>query len=99
MVTPGHLPADLLTVANEQRVVFVEQLRLRGQGLHEQRLEGGVVVSCRADPEPGENAAGVGIDDKYRLVCCIEDDRIRRFRSYAVDGEKLCPEAVNIRTE
>jgi hypothetical protein len=87
LIAKGNLLTHPFAVADEESVVFIEQLLIGGQVLHEQRLESGIVTSWWAQPQSGEYALGVGVNDEYRLVCGVEDYRVCRFWADAVDSE------------
>jgi hypothetical protein len=75
----------VLTSMNEESVVFVEELWVRGQaGLEELAdLVVGLVTASHAMTL--KDAARVGIDDKDGMVAGVEENRVGSFRPNPID--------------
>jgi hypothetical protein len=70
---------------DKESVVFVEELLIVGQIVHEDRLKCSVVAIIRVESQPVHNAMGIGIDNKYRFSGSVED--------YGIGG--LLPDSIN----
>jgi hypothetical protein len=76
-------------VAHQEGVIFVVEPFIVGQVIHKQRLKCGITISCWGKPEAAQDAAGIGIDDEYRLPCSVEYYGVRCLLADAVNGEEL----------
>lgn len=89
----GGGAAERLADGNEERVVFVVQSCAGRQRPHEQNLNG-IVAGVRGDQAmTRKDSPGIGVHDEGRDLARVEQNRIRRFRSDAGDGEELLSEA------
>jgi hypothetical protein len=96
LLAKGAATADILTQADQQGVVFIEEPGIRRQIIHKKGLIGTVTVAIRGQASAVDNAPGIGIDNKNWLPGSIQDYGIGGFLSNAMNGKKLLPEAVSI---
>ena len=64
----GNLAAGLLTVADEEGVIFIEKPFLWGQVFGEKRLESAVVIAHWGKTQAADDTPGIGIDDEDGLL-------------------------------
>ena len=78
---------------DEQRVILVEERRVRRQMRLDERA-GGFVVGARIDEAmPREHAPGVGVGDEHRSVSRIEQHRIRRLGAEPRHAQQVAPQS------
>lgn len=63
--------ADILAQAYQQGMVLIEQTGISRQILHKQGLVGSIVVRLRCRADTIDDAAGISVDNKNRLICRI----------------------------
>ena len=86
------LAADLLTMLDQKRVIFIEERRSVGQVFHEKTLVSGVTIAptasgCQA--KAVNNAPGIGINNKDGFIGGVEDYGIGGLLTNAVNRQKL----------
>ncbi len=83
--TKGRFLAHFLPVPDKEGMVFVEQPFIVGEIVHEESLQGGIVVFACIKPQPFRNTMSIGINDEYWLPGGIEDYRIGSLLTNTID--------------
>src|SRR5260370_23874798 len=81
--------AILLAGANDQGVEFIIQRWVAGKGALKELADLFIALRGRGQVMPLEHSPGISVHHEHRVLAGIEQDRIRRFRTDAVDSEKL----------
>ena len=79
-------------MADDQGVIFVEDIGIVPERLFESGPQGLVVLIPRHQAQSAEDPAGVGIDDEHRATEGIEKNVIGRFGSDAVQADERIPQ-------
>ena len=90
----GTATADILTQADQQGMVFIEQAGISLQMLHKKRLIGTVATIIRCQTDAVDDALSISVNNKNRLVSRIEYYGIGGLLSNTVDRKKLPTELV-----
>ena len=85
----GGFAAKLLACSNDERVIFVEKLRIARQRRFEQRPQFLVRMFGSRKGVPFQNPSRIRINHKYSMLAGIKQNRVRSLRSDAMNGEKL----------
>ncbi len=64
----------VLSGGHQERMELIQHSWVVRQSIHDEPLNRVVRLIPREELVPGEDASGIGIDDKDRLVACIEED-------------------------
>jgi len=88
------LAADLLTMMDQKRVIFIEERSPVGQVFHEESLVGGVTITPTASGRQADavnNTPGVGINNEDGFTSGVEDYGVGGLLANAVNRQKLWP--------
>ena len=89
----------VLSGGHQERMELIQHGRVLRKSIHDELLNGVVGFIPLEELVPGEDTSGIGIDDKNRLVACIEQDGIRRFGADALELKELPPQRPGIGAE
>ena len=88
--------ADILTQADQQGMVLIEQGSIDGQVVHKKSLIGGITIIRRVQPDTIDDTTSIGINNKNRLICRIQYYGIGRLLPNAPDRKKLLAKRLDI---
>jgi hypothetical protein len=83
------LAADLLTVMDQKRVIFIEERSPVGQVFHEETLVSGVTITIRGQADAVNNAPGIGINNEDRFIGGVQDYGIGSLLANTVNRQEL----------
>ena len=95
LLAEGTVTTDILSQADQQSMVFVKERYIRGQIIHKQGLIGCIAPAIRCQADAVDNATGISVNNKDRLISRIKQYRIGGLLSNAPDGKKLLAKLVS----
>jgi hypothetical protein len=90
----GTVTADILTQADQQGMVFIEQHGIGGQIIHKKGLIGSVAITGRYQTNTVNDATSISVDNKNWLISRIQYYGIGSLLPNTVDREKLLAKLV-----
>ena len=92
----GAVAADILTEADQQGVVFIEQPNIGWQIIHKELLVGSIAIVIRSQTNTVDDTTGISVNNKNRLAGSIQYYGVSRLLSNAVNGKKLLAEMLSV---
>jgi len=90
MLTEGTtLPAKVLPGMHDERVVLIEERRVRREGSLEKVADVLVGFCPIEETVTFENATGISIDDENGVAAGVEENGVGGLRADTMDGEQL----------
>ena len=81
----GAAAADILTQADQQGMVLIEQRSIGGQIIHKKRLIGSIAITSWRQADTVDDATSISINNKNRLISRIQYYGIGCFLSNTPD--------------